>query len=149
MKIMHKLFVAALMFIVVACSDTGSSASGYWKSATTANGYLWLNLSDNNGSVSGTTGVSTSTGSIQISGSRSGSTLSLRVADSSGSIELTGPISGDTFSATTKVCTTTCSSGPITFGRTAAPTLATTASSQSSGQSLSQSLIETIKKFIR
>jgi hypothetical protein len=142
MKPIHKLFVVALMLIFVACSSAGPSASCYWKSVTTSSSYLWLNLSDNNGSVSGTTGVSTSTGSLQISGSRSGSTLSLRVADSSGSIEFTGPVSGDTFSSTTKVCTTTCSSGPITFTRTAAATtLGSTASSQP--------LIEQIKKFIR
>jgi hypothetical protein len=147
MKPIRKLFVAALMLIFVACSNTntnsnaGPSASGYWRTATTTNGYLWLNLSDNNGSVSGTTGVSTNSASLQISGSRSGTTLSLRVADSSGSIEFTGPVSGDTFSSTTTICITTCSSGPITFTRTAAATLSATASSQP--------LIEQIKKFIR
>jgi hypothetical protein len=143
MKPIHTLLVAALMLIFVACSNTntGPSASGYWKTATTASGYLWLNLTDNNGSVSGTTGVSTNSASLQISGSRSGSTLSLRVADSSGSIEFTGPFSGDTFSSTTKICITTCSSGSITFTRTAATTLSTTASSQP--------LIEQIKNFLR
>jgi hypothetical protein len=146
MKPIRKLLFIALTLIFAACSNPGPSVTGYWKTATSTSGYLWLNLTDNNGSVSGTTGVSTSTSSLPISGTRSGSNLSVQIAVGGSSIEYTGPVSGDTFSSTAKICSPSCTSGPIAFTRGAAP-LAASASVKATTSS--EPLIEQIKKFIR
>ena len=145
MKPIQKLFFLALTLIFVSCSSSGSSVTGYWKTATTTNGYLWLNLVDTNGSVSGTTGVSTITGSVPISGTHSGSNLSVKIAEGGSSIEYAGPVSGDTFSSTAKVCNPSCTSAPISFTRGSAPAAAAALNATGS----SQPLIEQIKKFIR
>jgi hypothetical protein len=118
---MKKFLIFALCFplIFASCgSSVTNAATGFWQSPTTTSGYVWLRLNDNGGVISGSLGTSNSSGSLPITGNRSGNQLSVNYYSTSGSFSFSGPVNGDLFDAFTQICTTSCSSGQIRFTRT-------------------------------
>jgi hypothetical protein len=110
--------ILSLVLVFVSCGGASLGATGRWQSPTTASGYLWLRLTDNTGSISGSLGTSSSATGLPLSGTRTGTYLDLTSINTGGNFYFEGDYSGDTWQAITTVCSSSCSTGTITFKRT-------------------------------
>jgi hypothetical protein len=137
-----------LPLVLTACggSTPSISATGRWQTITTSNGYLWLRINDNGGSLSGSFGVSTSSSSAPLSGTRNGGYLKLSFNSSSGRASFEGPMNGNTFESYTVICADSCTSANIDFTRTSSSS-ATDAVVAQSGDTSAKKLLEGAKRF--
>jgi hypothetical protein len=151
MKLLRIATITTALLLPLALTACGSStpsisATGSWRTITTSNGYIWLRINDNGGSLSGSFGVSTNSGSAPLSGTRNGSYLKLSFNSSSGQASFEGPMNGNSFESYTVICADSCISANITFNRTSSSSASDGVMPQNSDHS-TEKLLESAKKF--